>query len=156
MISIYPLGRKYFCFYESPFIRGIDPVSLDTLDRVNLNKKLSLFSHGSHPHYDTDTGNMYTVGLKIGHMGPEYTIQRFPPEASASFEGGQVVARVRSRWMFEPGYMHSFSATENYFVLIEQPLTIHAPALAKGEPACSRGLSVKEVRVVINLNSFCK
>ena len=23
MISIYPLGKKYYCFYESPFIRCI-------------------------------------------------------------------------------------------------------------------------------------
>jgi len=28
--------------------------------------------------------------------------------------------------------MHSFAVTENYFILIEQPMTVHAPTLAKG------------------------
>ena len=42
------------------------------------------------------------------------------------------MAKVRSRWMLEPGYMHSFAVTDNYFILIEQPLTVHAPTLAKG------------------------
>ena len=49
MISIYPLGNKYYCFYESPFIRCIDPISLNTLDSVDLNKKLGLFQCSSHP-----------------------------------------------------------------------------------------------------------
>ena len=131
MISIYPLGKKYFCFYESPFITRIDPGSLNTLDRVDLNKKLSIFSHGSHPHYDLK-GNMFTVAIKIGFLGPEYVIHQFSPDSEAAFEGGQLMAKVRSRWLMEPGYMHSFAVTENYFILIEQPLTVHAPTLAKG------------------------
>ena len=49
MISIYPLGSKYYCFYESPFIRCIDPISLSTLDSVDLNKKMGLFQCSSHP-----------------------------------------------------------------------------------------------------------
>ena len=49
MISIYPLGNKYYCFYESPFIRCIDPISLSTLDLVDLNKKMGLFQCSSHP-----------------------------------------------------------------------------------------------------------
>ena len=131
MISIYPLGKKYFCFYESPFITGIDPITLNTMDRVDLNRKLGLFCHGSHPHYDPQ-GDMFTVGVKIGLFGPEYVIHKFPKDAVESFEGGKLMARVRSRWMLEPGYMHSFAVTDNYFILIEQPLTVHAPTLAKG------------------------
>ena len=132
MISIYPLGKNYFCFYESPFLCRIDPYSLATCERVDLNKKLSVFSHGSHPHYDAQ-GNMYTIGVKIGFSGPEYVIHRFPREGQAeSFEGGQALARVRSRWLLEPGYMHSFAITENYYILVEQPMTVHAPSLARG------------------------
>ena len=65
MISIYPLGAKYFCFYESPFIQRVDPISLATIDRIDLNKKLGLFSHASHPHYDRE-GNMFTIGITVG------------------------------------------------------------------------------------------
>ena len=132
MISIYPLGKKYFCFYESPFILQVDPVSLSTLDRVDLNKKLSIFSHASHPHYDSN-GDMLTLATKVGLFGPEYVIHKFAKEAKDTLSGGQAVARVRARWLMEPGYMHSFAVTENYYILIEQPLTVHAPTLASGE-----------------------
>lgn len=132
MISIYPLGDKYFCFYESPFIQRIDPYTLDTLCAVDLNKKLGVFSHSSHPHYDRSEGNMFTIGIKVGFTGPEYVVNRIPENAPEAFDGGQIVARVRSRWLLEPGYMHSFSVTENYFILIEQPLTVNAPTLARG------------------------
>ena len=79
-------------------------------------------------------------------MGPEYVIYKFPAEAekeavtdsstistTSGFDGGQLMAKVRCRWMLEPGYMHSFAVTENYFILIEQPMTVHAPTLAKGK-----------------------
>ena len=52
---------------------------------------------------------------------------------TSGFDGGQLMAKVRCRWMLEPGYMHSFAVTENYFILIEQPMTVHAPTLAKGK-----------------------
>lgn len=133
MISIYPLGKNYFCFYESPFLCRLDPYTLATCERVDLNKKLSVFSHGSHPHYDAQ-GNMYTIAVKIGFSGPEYVIHRFPREGQVeAFEGGQPLARVRSRWLLEPGYMHSFAITENYYILVEQPMTVHAPSLARGK-----------------------
>ena len=89
---------------------------------------------------------IFTIGIKIGYMGPEYVIYKFPAEAekeavtdsstisttTSGFDGGQLMAKVRCRWMLEPGYMHSFAVTENYFILIEQPMTVHAPTLAKG------------------------
>ena len=85
---------------------------------------------------------MFTSGIKLGLMGPEYVIYKFPVEAEkedsvisktpAGFDGGQLMARIKCRWMLEPGYMHSFAITENYFILIEQPMTVHAPTLAKG------------------------
>ncbi len=127
---------RYFCFYESPFIMEIDPYNLATLSKVDLNKKMGVFSHGSHPHYDPE-GNMFTVGIQIGFAGPEYVVHRFPASVASNdngepFSDGMVVARARSRWLLEPGYMHSFAVTENYIILIEQPLTVHAPSLAKG------------------------
>ena len=131
MISIYPLGKKYFCFYESPFIQHVDPITLETIDRLDLNKKLGIFSHASHPHYDHH-GNMFTMGLKVGIGGPEYVINQFPKDTAEPFENGRIIAKVRPRWIFEPGYMHSFAITENYIILIEQPLTIDVMALAKG------------------------
>ena len=100
------------------------------------------------PQFDPAGGSgIFTIGIKIGYMGPEYVIYKFPAEAekeavtdsstisttTSGFDGGQLMAKVRCRWMLEPGYMHSFAVTENYFILIEQPMTVHAPTLAKGK-----------------------
>ena len=73
------------------------------------------------------------IPMKVGIEGPEYVVSRFPKDTAEPLEDGQIVTRVRSRWIFEPGYMHSFAITENYFVLIEQPMTVHAPSLVKGK-----------------------
>ena len=65
MISIYPLGSKYYCFYESPFIRCIDPISLSTLDLVDLNKKMGLFQCSSHPQVCIAFGYFYSLSGQI-------------------------------------------------------------------------------------------
>ena len=41
-------------------------------------------------------------------------------ELQGPFDGGCILASVPSRWLLEPGYMHSFAITSHYFVLIEQ------------------------------------
>ena len=34
------------------------------------------------------------------------------------FEGGTILASIASRWLLEPGYMHSFAITSHYYILI--------------------------------------
>ena len=59
------------------FFFQIDPVTLNTLQRVDLNKTLGVFSHASHPHYD-ESGNMLTIGMRVGYKGPEYVVSKIP------------------------------------------------------------------------------
>lgn len=40
------------------------------------------------------------------------------------FDSATIVASVPSRWTFNPSYMHTFGITDNYFIIIEQPLAI--------------------------------
>lgn len=40
------------------------------------------------------------------------------------FNRMSVVASVKCRWPLHPGYMHSFGMTENYFIIVEQPLSV--------------------------------
>ena len=47
------------------------------------------------------------------------------------FRRNTEVGRVATRWRLNPGYMHSFAVTDNYYVLIEQPLCINVPKMAK-------------------------
>ena len=55
-------------------------------------------------------------------------IIHYPPPSddkeSNATERARVVATVSSRSLKEPSYMHSFSITDSYFVLIEQPLNV--------------------------------
>lgn len=40
------------------------------------------------------------------------------------FENAKIVAELPAHWQMNPSYMHSFAMTDNYFVIIEQPLSI--------------------------------
>lgn len=57
------------------------------------------------------------------------------------FENAHIVASIKSRWKFFPSYMHTFSMTDNYFIIVEQPLSVSLPNLVKSslknEPICS-------------------
>ncbi len=80
-ITVYPLGNDYFCYYESPFAHRVDPDSLLTLSRVDLNRKLGLVSSACHPHWDRH-GNMYSLGMRLGTKGPEYVVNMTRPGRS--------------------------------------------------------------------------
>jgi carotenoid isomerooxygenase len=47
------------------------------------------------------------------------------------FERAKVVGSVSARWGLHPSYMHTFGVTENYFVIVEQPLSVSVPALVR-------------------------
>lgn len=57
------------------------------------------------------------------------------------FDNAHIVASIPSRWKFFPSYMHTFSMTENYFIIVEQPLSLSLPNVVKNnlknEPICS-------------------
>lgn len=40
------------------------------------------------------------------------------------FKNATVVSKIPANWTFHPSYMHSFGITKNYFIVIEQPLSI--------------------------------
>lgn len=56
------------------------------------------------------------------------------------FDNAHVVASIPSRWKLFPSYMHTFSLTDNYFIIVEQPLSISLPSIVKtnlkNEPMC--------------------
>ncbi|XP_059486295.1 carotenoid isomerooxygenase [Neocloeon triangulifer] len=141
MISIYPFGDEYYAFTESPIVHRIDPRTLETKDRINLSDFVSIVNHTSHPLVMQDQ-TVYNIGLRVTATGPRYQIVEFPPSDSKGvgkmFEAARHVGSVSARWGFNPSYMHTFGITDNYFVIIEQPLTVSVPALVKnailGEP----------------------
>ncbi|XP_015179593.1 PREDICTED: carotenoid isomerooxygenase [Polistes dominula] len=134
MISVYPLGDEYYTFTESPVIHRIDPETLETKNRVNVSDYVNIVNHTSHPHVMND-GTVYNVGLSITSRGPAYTVVCFSPsriiidenneeKELSMFDQAIIVATCPSRWLINPSYMHTFGITENYFIIIEQPLAV--------------------------------
>lgn len=40
------------------------------------------------------------------------------------FEEAKIEATLASRWILNPSYMHTFGITDNYFIIVEQPLSV--------------------------------
>ncbi|XP_045135882.1 carotenoid isomerooxygenase-like isoform X1 [Portunus trituberculatus] len=136
-ISLYPYGDSLYALTETPFIFRIDPDTLATHEKVDLTRHIAIFTHTAHPHVDRD-GTVYNLGQGAGPLGPKYHICKFPKTKTSSngkvktpFEQAKVVGTVAARWMLNPCYMHSFAMTDNYWVIIEQPLVVSVPKILK-------------------------
>lgn len=134
MISVYPFGDEYYTFTEAPVMHRIDPKTLETTGRVNISKYVNIVNHTSHPHVMAD-GTVYNVGLSITSFGPRYNVVCFYPNRVSIDDSGKrrelsmfdqatIVASVPSRWLLNPSYMHTFGITNNYYIIVEQPLAI--------------------------------
>ncbi|XP_076060590.1 carotenoid isomerooxygenase-like [Oratosquilla oratoria] len=121
LVSVVGMGNKFFALSETPFMIEIDPHSLETLSRVNVNKCHGLMTQSPHPIQDED-GYLYTMGQTVGLTGPKYSIIRYPP--TGDLTKGKIMVSIPTRWKLSPSYMHSMALTENYVVLIEQPLAV--------------------------------
>lgn len=77
---------------------------------------------------------------------------------SQMFEKAEIVASVKARWAFHPSYMHTFGMTDNYYVIVEQPLTISMPNMIKahlfGEPPAACFKYFKNENVSTSLNNL--
>lgn len=63
------------------------------------------------------------MGLSIQNHSTQYNIIKFP-HGERMFDEASIVAEIPARWRTNPSYMHSFAMTDNYFIVIEQPLGI--------------------------------
>jgi hypothetical protein len=77
------------------------------------------------------------------------------------FQSAKHVGSVAARWGFNPSYMHTFCVTDNFFVIIEQPLSVSVPAMMKnaiiGEPmiASFRWYPNEKVHILIKFYENC-
>lgn len=61
--------------------------------------------------------------MSITSGGAAYNVICFP-SGHNMFNNAFVVGTLPARWKLNPSYMHTFGITKNYFILIEQPLSI--------------------------------
>ncbi|KAL1493902.1 hypothetical protein ABEB36_009584 [Hypothenemus hampei] len=128
MISVYPYGDEVYAFGESPFIHKIDLETLKTMDRVDISDNVSIVHHTSHPHVMADS-SVYNVGMTMYSTGPYHSVVYFPKSETSMFKEAKIVASIPARWRLHPSYMHTFGITENYYIIVEQPLSISLPSL---------------------------
>ncbi|KAG7327290.1 hypothetical protein KOW79_008896 [Hemibagrus wyckioides] len=146
--NIIKYGNDYYATSETNYIRKIDPVTLETQDKVDYKKYVAVNLAISHPHYDKE-GNSYNMGTSIADKGKtKYVIFKVPAVEHGKTQAGtdwtpalknaEIMATVPCRSLLAPSYYHSFGMTENYFIFIEQPLKLD---IVKMATAYMRGVS---------------
>lgn len=66
---------------------------------------------------------VFNMGMSVKNNVTQYNVICFP-NGPRKFENAHVVATTPARWRFNPSYMHTFAITDNYFIVVEQPLSI--------------------------------
>ncbi|CAN9506137.1 unnamed protein product [Ophioblennius macclurei] len=138
-------GNDYYATSETNYIRKIDPVTLETQEKVDYMKYLPANLVTSHPHYDKE-GNAYNMGTAVAEKGKTKYMVFKVPAASEKAKGKtvpalknvQVVCSIPCRHLLTPSYYHSFGMTDNYIIFIEQPLKLD---IVKMATAYMRGVS---------------
>ncbi|XP_034938061.1 carotenoid isomerooxygenase [Chelonus insularis] len=133
MISVYPFDDEFYTFTEYPVIHRIDPETLETKSKVNISKYVGIVNHTSHPHVMED-GSVFNVGMSITSKGPAYSVVQFPckkDDQRSMFEQAKIVATLPVRWMLNPSYMHTFGITDNFYIIVEQPLAVSLATMVK-------------------------
>uniref|UniRef100_A0A4W6C3X6 Beta-carotene oxygenase 1, like n=1 Tax=Lates calcarifer TaxID=8187 RepID=A0A4W6C3X6_LATCA len=136
LINIIRYGQDYYASSEINYINQIDPVTLETVGRINYRNHIALNLATAHPHYDSE-GNTYNMGTAIMGFGwPKYVIFKVPADASdkehkrPALRKVQQVCSIPFRSTLFPSYFHSFGMTENYIIFVEQPLKLDIVKLA--------------------------
>ncbi|XP_042260262.1 beta-carotene oxygenase 1, like [Thunnus maccoyii] len=136
LINIIRYGQDYYASSEVNYMNQIDPVTLETVGRINYRNHIALNLATAHPHYDNE-GNTYNMGTAIMGLGrPKYVIFKVPADASdkenkkPALRKVQQICSIPFRSALSPSYFHSFGMTENYIVFVEQPFTLDIVKLA--------------------------
>lgn len=126
LINFFPIGESLYTATETNFLRKVDAATLETLDKVNLTKIVSVHGATAHPHIDQD-GSYHNLGSIFGRPTKHAIVKITPaPKGSSElFEKAEIVGQVSAQWKMSPCYFHSFGMSENYYILVEQPLCIN-------------------------------
>ncbi|XP_061897364.1 beta,beta-carotene 15,15'-dioxygenase isoform X1 [Entelurus aequoreus] len=136
LINIVRYGQDYYASSEINYLNQIDPLTLETIGRINYRNHIAINLATAHPHYDHD-GSTYNMGTAILGLGPpKYVIFKVPADASGSAQKTPALQKVQQvgslpfRSTLFPSYFHSFGMTENFIVFVEQPFKLDLVKLA--------------------------
>ncbi|XP_031559099.1 beta,beta-carotene 9',10'-oxygenase-like [Actinia tenebrosa] len=133
LVNVVEVKGKKYAVSEPPHMMEIHPNTLEVLSKVNITKEfpsgdVRLDSSLAHPHNEKD-GTTYNLGTTQG-SSPKYHVTVIPPKAVADeqpLEGGKILCSVPSH--STQAYFHSFGMTENYLILMENPLLMSVPKI---------------------------
>jgi len=126
-VNIWPMGDKYYAITETSSMREIDPITLETGDRVNSSDFISIHTQTGHPHTDRD-GSTYILGTEFGR---ETNYCFFRLKKDRPFSEIKLIGKSAATNSLEPCYYHSFCITENWIILNETPMRLHVPEMIK-------------------------
>ncbi|XP_038060420.1 retinoid isomerohydrolase-like [Patiria miniata] len=119
-------GDECYVMTETSSIRKIDPVGLETLDKVDLSKKVAVHTATAHPHIGND-GTLYNMGSHFAKKTHYNIIKAPPPDPGVMADPmskASILCSIPASDKF-PSYYHSFGMTDNYIVFLEQPLVLN-------------------------------
>lgn len=125
-VNVVRLGGRHVAVTETPEAVAFDPVTLETLPPVVFTDDLPGLTTTAHPHLDRARGSLVNYAVEYGPRST-YHLYELP---DGSLERRPVAAVTTDK----PSYMHSFSLTPRYAVLVEYPLVTSVLALAAGRP----------------------
>ncbi|XP_066944719.1 beta,beta-carotene 15,15'-dioxygenase-like [Macrobrachium rosenbergii] len=129
LVSVCQVTDEMYAMTETSIVRKIDPKTLETVGKVKIHDYIALNLATAHPHIESD-GTVYNMGSSfVSVKGPSYNIVEMP---MGKIEGAKIVASVTPLRRTSPSYFHSFAITENYFVLVEQPLVFRFGKVLSG------------------------
>jgi beta,beta-carotene 9',10'-dioxygenase len=119
-VNLTRLGDEYLAMTETPLPVVFDAETLATLGHDEGAKRFGQITT-AHPHHDAERGELVNFAAHLGRSS-EYRVY-----ARRSRDDARVVATLPVR---EPSYMHSFTITPRYAVLVENPLVVNPLRLA--------------------------
>jgi len=130
-VNVYEIQGKTYVSTEVPWMFEIDKTTLDTIKKVAARSNLGSQSMSmwlAHPHFEED-GSVWIFNTVQGPY-PQFQLINIPPTPSQNpIDNATVVASIDASTS-QGGYYHSFAMTENYFVLMPNPLIVGSiPAL---------------------------
>ncbi|KAK7100696.1 beta,beta-carotene 15,15'-dioxygenase-like [Littorina saxatilis] len=127
-VNIVEYGDKLYAMTETTLINEVDPQTLLRKTKVDLRDTVAVHIATAHPHFDTD-GTMYNLGTCFNPTSA-YSIVSIPPpqpgvDGAEAFKQATLLTAIPSRFNMHISYNHSFGMSENFFVVLEQPITLN-------------------------------
>ncbi|XP_037518178.1 carotenoid isomerooxygenase [Rhipicephalus sanguineus] len=127
LVNVMPIGDEVYAMTESPYMFRVDPVTLETVEKKKLTDLVAVHTATAHPHLDPDDGSTYNIGTKMG-LHPGFVLIHYP---SSGVNGVRAVGKIPFSSRTSVPYVHSFALTENWVVVLEQPLALHLPTMLR-------------------------